>query len=342
MNWQSIYPDLNICEESGIIQSFGETRSDYSALLTKNILIPNTRGYIELSGPDNRKFLQGQVTCDIENIAEGEVIPGAHCTPKGRIVFLFTASGRQDDTIVLNVHPSVTQMALASLKKYAVFFKTEITDISSHYNTALVSGPDDESILAPLLSKPLPETHHFVEDSDINLRKISANLFQVKVNTQISEQPLPKLAKDLTPVGEPIGDLLFVHQGTSEVVTETIEMFIPQMLNLDTLGFINFKKGCYTGQEVVARAHYRGAVKRRLYHLITELYQLPSPGTAIKNDQGKAVGNIASAAWANENQVEILAVLAKSPVEGEQLQFGEQIPSAVEQKTLPYDISENP
>ena len=89
----------------------------------------STRGYIELSGPDSRKFLQGQVTCDMTTLSQEQSIYGAQCTPRGRIIFLFKASCDEQNNIILQTHSSIVEIAIASLKKYAVFFKTKIVQI---------------------------------------------------------------------------------------------------------------------------------------------------------------------------------------------------------------------
>jgi folate-binding protein YgfZ len=232
------------------------------------------RSFIKLSGPDSGKFLQGQVSCDMNSLSPSNSIDGAHCTPKGRMVFLFTAHGNEDGSIVLEAHPSIVETAIASLKKYAVFFKTEITDVSDSYS-----------------------------------------------NSQAE-----------------LSDLERLRTGRAEVVAETIEMFIPQMLNLDALGYINFKKGCYTGQEIIARAHYRGAVKRRMHHLALATETVPSPGDEIKNDQGKSIGNIASAVRVDDAKVEILAVLNDKYSDSNEMQIGEQALTAVTHLPLPYEI----
>ena len=236
------------------------------------------RGYIKLSGPDSRKFLQGQVTCDMDSLSESNSINGAHCTPKGRIVFLFTARCDGDDNIILEVHPSILDTAIASLKKYAVFFKTEISEISGQ-------TVSDEA------------------------------------NTS---------------------DLERLRTGRAEVVIETSEMFIPQMLNLDALGYISFKKGCYTGQEIIARAHYRGAVKRRMHHIKVPTDSLPTPGDDIKDNQGKSIGNVASAARTDESNIEILAVLADKYSDCDEIQIGDQAPEKVSHLPLPYEIPISP
>ena len=235
------------------------------------------RAFIQLSGPDSRKFLQGQVTCDMDSLTGGATINGAHCSPKGRIIFLFSATVDSAENIVLQMNKSIAAIALASLKKYAVFFKTQISDISDQQLT---------------------------QNSQSNLERLRA--------------------------------------GSAEVVAETSDLFIPQMLNLDALGYISFKKGCYTGQEIVARAHYRGAVKRRMHHLQLQAGVLPSPGDSIQDNAGKVIGNIASAAAVDDTTIEILAVLADKSADATEIQIGEGQLTTAKHLPLPYEIPAGP
>lgn len=233
------------------------------------------RGYIQLSGPDSRKFLQGQVTCDMDQLTPEHSICGAQCTPKGRIIFLFKASCYGEDNIVLETHSSVIDIAIASLKKYAVFFKTEITDASGQIETP------------------------------------------------------------------PITDLQRLRTGSADITADTSDLFIPQMINLDALGYISFKKGCYTGQEIIARAHYRGAVKRRMHHLQIAASQPPKPGSEIHSTEGRTIGNIASAAQVDSKTVELLAVLADKSSDCTDIELDGQLYS-VTHLSLPYEIPTGP
>ena len=235
------------------------------------------RTHIQLSGPDSRKFLQGQVTCDMALVTDGSVINGAHCTPKGRMIFLFSATCDEHDNIILQTHQSVADIAIASLTKYAVFFKTQISDVTEQYAT----------------------------------QSIESNLVRLR-------------------------------SGCADVVAETSDMFIPQMLNLDALGYISFKKGCYTGQEIIARAHYRGAVKRRMHHLKMASTALPRPGDPIQDSEGKAIGTIASAVQVNDATVEVLAVLADKSVGCTKIQVGLGALTAITHLPLPYEIPASP
>jgi folate-binding protein YgfZ len=231
------------------------------------------RGLIELRGQDSLKFLQGQVSCDLNQLSADKVIRGCHCTPKGRVIFLFAAGLVDGDRIVLETHPSIVATAIASLKKYAVFSKTEISDISTQ----------DLSIEPELKS----------------LQRIKA--------------------------------------GIADITLDSTDQFIPQMLNLDLLDFISFKKGCYTGQEVVARAHYLGAVKRRMYLLALDIESAPESGTGLFNTEGKQLGTIINAQPNEQGKIEALAVLSTSNTEINQVVIN-QTKISVELLDLPYDL----
>ena len=212
----------------------------------------------------------------MEALTCGTTINGAHCTPKGRVIFLFSATCNAQGDIVLQMHQSIAAIALASLQKFAVFFKTQVADIS-----------------------------HQVADHDLQ-----SNLERLRT-------------------------------GSAEVVDKTTDLFIPQMLNLDALGYISFKKGCYTGQEIVARAHYRGAVKRRMHHLQLTAAVLPTLGTEILSPEGKAIGNIVSAATVDDQTIEVLAVLAdKSSDSTDIIMAGQNY--QVSHLPLPYEIPSGP
>lgn len=231
------------------------------------------RGLIELRGKDSLKFLQGQVSCDLHQLTADNAIRGCHCTPKGRVIFVFTAGLIAEDIIVLETHPSVVDVAIASLKKFAVFSKTEITDIS---------------------------------DQDLS--------FEPKLNS-----------------------LQRIEAGIADITTETTDQFIPQMLNLDLLDFISFKKGCYTGQEVVARAHYLGAVKRRMYLLALSTDFVPVSGSALKDTEGKQLGTIVNAQPNKQGQVEALVVLPTSKTAINQVVL-DQATITVKLLDLPYQL----
>ena len=132
-------------------------------------------------------------------------------------------------------------------------------------------------------------------------------------------------------------DLERIRSGRADITIETSELFIPQMLNLDVLEYISFSKGCYTGQEVVARAHYRGTVKRRMYYLRLASSSVPTPGIAVLDHNDKSIGNIVNAAMGDEGQVEALVTLSADALDCKELCVAGD-PIAISQLPLPYQI----
>ena len=327
MNWQLLFPDHSAIansEYSNIIESFGESVGDYPALPKTTVLSTNHRGYIKLNGPDSERFLQGQVTCDLSSLEAGESKNGAHLTPKGRIIFLFSATKGDDGTLLLETHHSVVEVAISSLRKYSVFFKTEIVDVTHEFLSVMISGSGSESLVKNV------QWH--------SVGEISPSVFSTTLNVASAIEQLQTITHLVTPAGQGYSDLLRIRAGTADVVEQTSDEFIVQMINLDALDYINFKKGCYTGQEIVARAHYRGAVKRRLYRIGLDTEVSPPLKQGLMNTEGKVIGTIAAAAPASNTTVEVLAILAIKSADCSKVKFGEQDLVPMRLLPLPYEL----
>jgi folate-binding protein YgfZ len=329
MDWQSVFPSHTLitnAKNHSIVESFGESPSDYQRLSQKNILSTDKRGYIQLSGPDSAKFLQGQVSCDMNLMKRGQTINGAHLTPKGRVTFLFTAHQNQDDDILLETHYSVVELAIASFKKYSVFFKTEITDVSDQFNSLMISGPNSHELIRQITA--------------CHIKQCGSSLFLLTVGTDSAIQQLDSSSADLTPAGQGYSDLMRLRSGNADVTINTSDEFIVQMINLDAQNYINFKKGCYTGQEIVARAHYRGTVKRRMHLIRLDTPITPPVGASLMDRNGKVIGTIAAVAQASESNVEVLAVLPDKYLETLEVTFDQEGFVSATHLPLPYEILE--
>ena len=131
-----------------------------------------------------------------------------------------------------------------------------------------------------------------------------------------------------------------IRSGMADVIAESSDTFIVQMINLDAQNYISFKKGCYTGQEIVARAHYRGSVKRRMYILKLATSTLPTIGEGLINSEGKVIGTVADVALASDKSIEILAILAIKSADCAQIKFAEKEFVELTQVPLPYEMPE--
>ncbi len=292
-------------------------------------------GVLAVRGPDAGKFLQGQLTCNLNYLSDSQSSLGARCTQKGRMQSSFRIL-LEGDGYLLAMASELIEAQLADLKKYAVFSKAKLNDDSSIW--ARFGLDSAQGVLAGL-GLELPQEHGAVARAD--------GLIAVRVSTDRAELWIPaeraaglrqQLAAQL-PEGELNQWLLGqVRAGLGQVMPQTRELFIPQMLNLQAVGGVSFKKGCYTGQEIVARMQYLGKLKRRLYRLALPAGELPLPGTPLFSPtHGSAIGEVVLAAQAAD-QVELLAVVQAEAAEDGNLHLGTLEGPGLQLLDLPYQL----
>lgn len=323
-------------EPTAAITGFGEQPADYPALLSTTLLMSlDDRGVIRLTGPDTDKLLQGQLTCDLSAITPDNAGNGALCTVQGRTIGNFPiARDGAGDTLLLP--PAALMPAiLETLKKYAVFYKTQLNDDSARCQVLGLAGPDASQLIAAISgSAPTGSCHHHQGTTFLQL---GDQRWLAVAPGDSARQLWQQLARRATPAGLPLWELLAIRAGQGEVRPATREEFIPQMLNLQHTGGISFRKGCYTGQEIVARMQYLGKLKRRMYRLAIAATTPPGPGTKIQADAGGPnCGHVVLAARADQQTLELLAVLTAEAAAGQQLLIDGQA-HAIRALPLPYD-----
>ena len=292
-------------------------------------------GILAVRGPDASKFLQGQVTCNLNYLSDNHSSLGARCTPKGRMQSSFRIVSVADGYL-LAMASELLEAQLADLKKYAVFSKSKLADESPDWLRIGLSGGDDilHSLGLPLAAEADSVAHHN-ELLALRLSDGRAELWvpasqAAAVQTQLDNQ-LPQA---------PLNDWLLaqVRAGIGQVMGSTRELFIPQMINLQALGGVSFKKGCYTGQEIVARMQYLGKLKRRLYRLSLADLKIPEPGTPLFSPvHNSSVGEVVLAARSAE-AVELLAVLQDDAAQDGRLHLGSAEGSTLNVLDLPYTL----
>lgn len=260
-----------------------------------------------VEGPDAVKFLQGQVTCDVRELANHVTRLGAQCNLKGRMLLSFRALQRDEQRILLRMHGGLIEKALATFGKYIVFSKAKLVDHSAHYRRVGLHGPAAESLLRTTLGQVPEHTDEWVAAGDHIIIKLDQQRYECWLAGD-AEPVLAALSHPTHPAAENYWTLLDIRAGIGEVRSESDELFTPQSLNYQLVNAVNFRKGCYTGQEIVARLHYRGTLKRHMqrFTFIADEAALPLPGSTVNNSQGNATGEIVMAAYASPQRVEAL------------------------------------
>jgi folate-binding protein YgfZ len=292
-------------------------------------------GVLAVRGADAGKFLQGQLTCNLNYLSDTRASLGARCTQKGRMQSSFRIL-LEGDGVLLAMASGLLEPQLADLKKYAVFSKSKLTDESAAWVRFGVEQ-GDEALKS--LGLELPEdTDSVVRNDRLIAIRVSPERAELWVAADQADDIKGKLSAQLSE-GELNQWLLGqVRAGIGQVMPSTRELFIPQMLNLQAVGGVSFKKGCYTGQEIVARMQYLGKLKRRLYRLQLDADELPEPGTQLfAPSHGSSIGEVVLAANA-AGHIELLAVLQAEAAEGGDIHLGALDGPALHLLDLPYEL----
>lgn len=254
-------------------------------------------GLIRLTGADRTTFLQGQLTCDLRPLQPGDQTLGAHCDAKGKVWNAFRLLVQPEQILLLS-RSSALPVALATLKKYAVFSKVELSDITAELPVQALAGAGTDQWLAAqgITAATLL--------GEAQLLPVATDRWLL-IGDWAAVDTLP-MADEATWWG------LEILAGHPVLDASAQGEYIPQMLNLQALGGISFNKGCYIGQETVARARYRGANHHALFVLHGELTEpLPADLTLewqLENGNWKRVGH-ALACWQQDGGLLLNAVL---------------------------------
>lgn len=230
-------------------------------------LPPGNLDLIAVTGPDAAKLLQGQLTCDVDALPDPGFTRGALCNNKGRVFATFLLV-RNGPAYYLVLSKGLGAILLAAVKKYLPFYKSELREMANEFCSGVVGA----TTLAELgLEAPaLPPHGACATLKEGWICHLDQGQQQYLVCTH---QPLEVPAR--TKLGS-LEDWLAcgLHSGQFPFVSGDQEKYTPQEIHLDRHGYISFTKGCYTGQEIVARMHYRGKMKKLLF-----LLEAASPGT---------------------------------------------------------------
>ncbi len=314
--------------------SFAETPADYPSLSQQPTLTPLIHlGIISLQGADAKKFLQGQVTCDVDQLSFNHHLIGARCNPKGRALTSFYLIQVNDEHLLMVMDLSLVPSSIDELSKYAAFFKVELNDSSEVYHCIGLNSKQSSNEIALLKQATFIANVSLSNDRQL-----------VIVSKEHAESTWECLQQQYKPVGTELWKLQDIQAGIAMIQLETTALFVPQMFNLQAIDGISFKKGCYTGQEVVARMKYLGKLKRRMYRLslpieVVSKQKLPTPGSSCQlPEQEQSIGNLVTAAHADENTDEILAVLTEEAAKSTTLLIDERKYTNISYLPLPYEI----
>ncbi|MGZ8967466.1 MAG: CAF17-like 4Fe-4S cluster assembly/insertion protein YgfZ [Gallionella sp.] len=338
-DWQNFLTQQGAHFEGDCLADFGDAKSELTASANSTVLCALTQfGCLRVSGEEAQSFLQNLLSNDIRLVDATHAQLSSFNTAKGRMLAVFLI-WRDGEDFMLQVPMSILESLRKKLSMYVLRAKVKITDASHDLVCIGLSGTAAAEILRTVCDAVPDAAMQYGQSATLTVLKISDTRYQISCGASQAGTCWMALAAHAKKVGSPCWDWLNIIAGIPTIVPQTQEQFVPQMVNLDALGGINFKKGCYPGQEIVARMHYLGKLKRRMYVAHLDTATAPQAGDELfsADMEGQASGMIANAAAAPLGGFDILAVLQTASVELNPIQTTHG--DALQFLTLPYALA---
>lgn len=311
------------CRSGAIISD-----SSIPAITNVTVSLLSQWSLLRFSGPDTQNFLQGQLTCDVAALKPGTSTYGGYCTPKGRLLATFLLWA--DDTSYTMLLPvSLAEPIRKRLSMYILRAKVKVEDITTAQACVGVTGTDAAQQIAAL-GGAVPERLHGLSARDA----VTAIAIPI-------QRYLLVLPREQTHAAEDDGtwQALDIAAGVPFITPATQEEFVAQMVNLDLIGGLSYTKGCYPGQEIVARTHYLGRLKQRMYRAHVGATATAGDKLYCADLGDQASGMVVTGTPSVNDHHDVLAVLRTENIENTQYHLGSPQGPVLELAPLPYKIT---
>lgn len=341
--WQDHLSKAGALIENGRIVSFGKPEQELQAAKDAAVLTDlSYLGLIRIAGEDAQAFLQGQFTNDTLQVTLEKAQYSALCTPKGRMLANFLI-WRDDQGFLLQLPATLREDVQQRLTRYVLRAKAKLSDAGGELVRLGVAGNTAATVLQQAVGPLPPASMGVVHHARATIIRLGDSRFEVAVSAEVAPGLWDDLAKHCTPAGAGVWEWLEIRAGVPTVLPATQEQFVPQMANMEVLGGVSFQKGCYTGQEVVARTQHLGKVKRRMYLAHVAGGHPPQPGDELfgketPDTERQPAGTVVNAQPSPDGGFDLLGVLHISSVEAGDIHWKTPDGPTLQFLPLPYSI----
>ncbi|HEY9197823.1 MAG TPA: folate-binding protein YgfZ [Gammaproteobacteria bacterium] len=326
------------------VVSFGNPDAELRVALTGTVFADlSQRGVLAVRGQDAEAFLQGQFTNDVLHLDAGHSQLNGYCSAKGRLLANFRL-WREADAILLSMPRVMLETVTKRLQMFVLRSAVSFEDMSERRVRLGVSGSHAEAELGGLIAGVPVAADEVMHSGEYTVLRLPGLQPRFEVHGPLAA--MRKLWDVLNVRGAPIGtaawELLDILAGIPAILPETADAFVPQMVNYQIIGGVNFKKGCYPGQEVVARMQYLGKLKRQMYLARVDSPDAPRPGDDVysADDPEQSAGKIVNAQPHPDGGYQLLAVVQIASREGGQVHLGSAQGPLLTFGDLPYPLGE--
>lgn len=322
-----------VCDGNKALR-FGDAITELMGARSQNVLADLSHfSVIEVSGDDAGEFLHGQFTNDVKRLDGQRAQRTGYCSPKGRLLatFVLWQAGGKYFLLLPN---SLAEGIQKRLSMFVLRSKVKLADVSEHSIRLSVAGP--------AIGQALGDVLHAVPDAPMSVAVgeratvigLEQGRYLVVTSLENAKAVWKKLDKPCHRIGSDVWDWLTIRAGIPIILPPTQEQFLPQMVNFEIVGGVDFKKGCYPGQEIVARTQYLGKLKRRMYRANISARMVEAGDELFSSDlEGQASGMIVNAAPSPEGGFDALAVVQAESAQNHSVHF--QAPGGPPLRFLP-------
>ena len=340
-DWASFLTKNGAIIENDVATHFGDIIEEQNAAINDDILSDLSQlGLIKVSGADAKDFLQGQFSNEINDVSPTQSQLNSYNSPKGRMYASFRLF-QFGDSYLLQLPRENIEPTLKRLQMFVMRSDVKLEDISEEMISLGLSGPQAQTILGKQFNEA-PDAVDTVVSWDRGLiAQIPGVQARFVVICQVADAQAywEFLSKQCKPCGAQAWTLLDIRAGIPNIYLATREEFVAQMVNFHSINGVNFKKGCYPGQEIVARMHYLGKLKKRMYRVNIESAIVPAINAAVYvAGSEQSVGQLVDGATSPDNGCEALAVLQIKNVDDE-LRLAASDGPLIHIRDLPYEVS---
>lgn len=295
-----------------VVRDFGDVAAERRAARDADVLVDlSSTAIIRVDGPDAANFLNGQLSVDTHRLDLARSRLAAWCNPKGRMLALFRVF-RRPQSFLLQLPAALADDIATRLRVYVLRAKVTLT-VDHALACFGIIGDGAPALLREAIGAPPQNPDDVIESDGVICTRVAGPRARFEM-IAASERAAPlwlDLANGAVPTGTSTWVWHDILAGIPAILPETRDAFVPQMANLDLLDAIDFDKGCYTGQEIVARLHYRGRLKQRLYRARAALDAVPQPGDPIyaSSTPGQAIGTVVMSAADPDGSTALLGVI---------------------------------
>ncbi len=335
--WKTTLETAGAKFDADLVTDFGDAAGERQAALNGPVLAPLSHlGLIAVGGEDAKSFLHNQVTSDVNHLKAEAAQHSAWCTAKGRMLASFLL-WKEGDAYQVQLAAELQPAIQKRLQMFVLRAKVQITSRSDEVALIGLAGPGSAALLAqaglPVPAQPL-EAQEAPAGKVIRLE--GKERFEIAVAVAAAPSLWAALAAGARPVGTPVWQWLQIQTGIPHISGPTQEAFVPQMANFERIGGVSFHKGCYPGQEIVARTQYLGKVKRSLCR--ARVAAPVKAGDALFStlaDENHG-GTVVNGAPAADGSWELLAVIPENCASGGPVHAGGPDGPVLELLPLPY------